>query len=362
MDVGNRLYSCDDHLDMWTLPRDLWQARMPSNLRDRAPKVVRMNDLDMWVGDGKPLGPSGGAMMNMYSAITRAGIEDDGYRASTPKLRLQDMDRDGVWASVIYGPSLFGLPLGDVELKAACLRAYNDWAAEFNAYAPDRLAVLPVLTTHTVDAAVAELHRCAAMGHRGAIVFVFEIDVRKPEWDRLWAAAEETALPLSFHIGAGLHLVEPVPRSWQMACYSACCPLQLDEPLSVMIFSGALERHPKMRLVLAESGIGWVPYFVGRLDGAAEKHVKNAGDYRLKAKPSEIFKAQVLATFEEEPLGPKLIPLLGAEHFMWASDYPHPDSTFPHSQAAIEEAFAGLAADVRRKATAENCARLYRFV
>jgi len=137
--------------------------------------------------------------------------------------------------------------------------------------------------------------------------------------------------------------------------------MQLDEPLAMMIYSGVLERHPKLRLVLAESGIGWLPYFVKRLDQAGEKHVPKAKDYQLKTKPSEIFRRQVLATFEEEPLGPKLIPLLGPESFMWASDYPHPDSTFPHSRDAIAEAFEGLAADVVRKVTADNCARLYGF-
>jgi predicted TIM-barrel fold metal-dependent hydrolase len=128
-----------------------------------------------------------------------------------------------------------------------------------------------------------------------------------------------------------------------------------------MIFSGALERHPGMRLVLAESGIGWLPYFVARLDQAGAKHVPKAEDYRLKGRPSEVFRRQVYATFEEEPLGPQLIPLLGPDNFMWASDYPHPDSTFPRSQEAIAEAFAGLDAGLVRRVTVENCARLYRF-
>lgn len=362
MDLGGRIYSCDDHLDLWTLPRDLWQARLPAALRDRAPKVIETPTVDLWMCDDTPLGPSGGKVMQQYSAIARAGIEDDGFRASNPKLRLEDMERDGIYASVIYGPSLLGLPIADVELKAACLRAYNDWAAEFNAYDPARLSVLPVLPAHSPAAAVAELERCAQLGHRGAVIYVFEIDVRDPQWDVLWAACAAVGLPLSFHIGGGLSLVQPAPSSWQMASYAACCPMQLDEPLSVMIYSGALERHPGMKLVLAESGVGWIPYFIARLDASGEKHLPRATDYRLRAKPSEIFKRQVMATFEEEPLGPQLIPLVGAESFMWASDYPHPDSTFPHSRQAIDHAFAGLPPDVRHLATAENCARLYRFV
>jgi len=355
----HRLYSCDDHLDLWNLPADLWAGRLPSRLAARAPDVVRQNEGSWWTCDGQILGPH--RMSSQYSAIRRAGIEDDGSRASDPKLRLADMDRDGVHASVIYGPNLFGLPIADPELKGAVLAGYNDWGLDFNGHAPDRLCVLPVLPTHAPEAAVAELQRVARLGHRGAILSPFEFRCTDPAWEPFWATAEEVGLPISFHIGHGTSQVKVVPRSWELAAFAACGPMQLDEPLSMMIFSGVLERHPGLRLVLAESGIGWLPYFVRRLDQTAEKHVKNATDYRLRAKPSEIFHRQVFATFEEEPLGPSLLPLLGPDNFMWASDYPHPDSTFPRSREAIAEAFAGLERGFVEKVTATNCARLYAF-
>jgi uncharacterized protein len=355
------LYSCDDHLDIWTLPHDLWSARLPEALRERGPRVVTQGEYDWWMCDGAMLGPSGLKMLGDYNATTRAGIADDGFRASTPALRMQDMDRDGIAASVIYGPSLFGLPIVDQELKAACLRAYNDWADDFNAHDRNRLCVLPVLPTHAPEAAIAELERVARLGHRGAIISPFEFRVADAAWDGLWAAAAETRLPISFHIGFGTSSVKVAYMSWEMAAFAAVAPMQLDEPLAMMIFSGALERHPNMRLVLAECGIGWVPYFIGRMDQAGAKHVPKATDYQIKSKPSEIFRRQVFATFEEEPFGPQLIPILGPDNFMWASDYPHPDSTFPHSAAAIEEAFAGLDEGLVRQVTADNCARLYRF-
>ena len=355
------LYSCDDHLDIWTLPHDLWQARLPATLRERGPCVVTQGEYDWWMCDGTMLGPSGLKMLGDYNATVRAGIEDDGFRASTPALRMQDMDRDGIAASVIYGPSLFGLPIADQELKAECLRAYNDWADEFNAHDRGRLCVLPVLPTHSPAAAIAELERVARLGHRGAIISPFEFRVADAEWDRLWAVAAETGLPISFHIGHGTSTVKVAYMSWEMAAFAAVAPMQLDEPLAMMIFSGALERHPGMRLVLAECGIGWMPYFVGRMDQAGAKHLPKATDYQLKAKPSEIFRRQVYATFEEEPFGPQLIPILGPDNFMWASDYPHPDSTFPHSAESIAEAFNGLDDGLVRKVTAENCRRLYKF-
>jgi uncharacterized protein len=358
MQADERIFSCDDHIDLWALPPDLWQSRMPAGLKDGAPRVVDAGAMKLWKAGEKVLGPSG-LTMAAYSAIARAGIEDDGLRASTPDLRLADMDRDGIYSSVIYGPSLLGLPIDDIELKAACLRAYNDWAAEFNAIDSQRLCVLPVLPAHDPAAAVAELERVVKLGHRGAILYCFETRIIDPKWEVLWQAAAHHELPISFHIGGGGSLIDLDAASWKLAAWAAVTPMQMDEPLAAMIFSGALERNPKMRLVLAEAGIGWVPYLIERMDSASAKHSPSAKDYRIKQKPSEIFHQQVLVTFEEEPLGPKLLPLIGADNVMWASDYPHPDSPFPFSKKAIDEAFAGLDPTLRRKATGENCKRLY---
>src|SRR5947209_10920761 len=166
------------------------------------------------------------------------------------------MDLDGLAASVIYGPLALGLPINDPALQTACYGAWNDWAVEeFNASAPDRLCVLGFLPSHSPEAAATELERCAAAGHRGAILSVFDLDLGDRAWDRLWSAAEETGLPISFHIkgGTSSNLSYRIGK-WQSAAYASVLPLQLDEPLAIMLFSGALERHPRFKLVLAESG------------------------------------------------------------------------------------------------------------
>lgn len=359
-----KLYSCDDHLDLWNLPKDVWTDRLPAAYRERGPRVVDQGAGGAWwTCDGSVMGMHGlSGTMKDYSATTRTGVDDDGLRPSDPALRLQDMDLDGVYASVIYGPNLFGLPIADPQLKAACLGAYNDWAADFNRVEPARLAVLPVLPAHSPAAATAELERAARHGHRGVIISPYEFRCTDAEWAGFWDAAEAVGLPVSFHIGQGTSQVRIAPGSWELAAFSAVGPMQLDEPLAMMIYGGVLERRPRLRLVLAESGIGWLPYFVRRMDAVAEKHVSKAHDYRLQAKPSDIFRRQVFATFEEEPLGPQLLPLLGADNFMWASDYPHPDSTFPHSRDAIAQAFEGLDAAFTERVTATNCKRLYGFV
>ncbi len=175
--------------------RPLGVARLAGRTPSAAPRVVTGDKGAMWVCEDRVMGRSGmpanRAAVKGFSAIGRAGIDDDGYRAGTPKLRLDDMDRDGLAASVIYGPLSLGFPIEDPELQDECFAAWNDWAVEeFNATAPDRLCVLAFLPGHSPEAAAAELERCAALGHRGAIIGAFDIDLGDRAWDRLWSAAE----------------------------------------------------------------------------------------------------------------------------------------------------------------------------
>ena len=358
--MARKIVSADDHMDMTAMPRDLWEARLPAEWRDRAPHVRKTENGAFWEIDGNLLGFSGTRPGGVQSAITRAGIEDDGFRASTPDLRLQDMDLDGVHAQVIYGPPM-GFKMGEAGFKTACLRAYNDWGAEFNGHDPGRLCLLAYLPTESPEAAAAELERAAGIGHKGAVVSYFDAASRvcDPEWDYLWAAAETVGLPLSFHLGGGLHTSKPAVGSWEFAAFAAAIPLQLDEALALMTFSGALERHPKMRLVLGESGLGWIPYMLERMDLEFTKHTPNAKDYRIEMKPSEIFARQVYATFEEDRVGVGLIPQIGEANVMWASDYPHPDSTFPRSAEEIREAFDGHDEALIERVTYTTAAELY---
>ena len=126
--MSSDIYSCDDHLDLHAVPPDLWTSRLPSALVDRGPHVLERDGERLWVCDDQVIGRSGvsakSALAKTFSAIGRAGIEDDGYRAGTPDLRLQDMDRDGLLVSVIYGPLALGFHLPE-DLEIACYAAWK---------------------------------------------------------------------------------------------------------------------------------------------------------------------------------------------------------------------------------------------
>jgi uncharacterized protein len=353
------IYSCDDHLDIHAVPPDLWTSRLPARWRSVGPRVESRDGQRVWVVEDTPFGFSGLRPAGPPSAIARAGIEDDGFRAGDPGLRLADMDRDGIHASVIYGPFVVPPRIADPDLRVAVYRAWNDWAASFNGLAPDRLSVLARLPAHDAGAATAELERCVGLRLRGALFDVFAGDIRDPSWHRLWAAAAAARFPISFHLGEGFWLLEYSPTSWQAPASTAVSPLQLDEALATMVFSGALARHPDLRIVLAEIGLDWLPYLLHRFDHEWGKYRGGRLDLELAEPPSELFRRQVYVTFEEEH--PDAVARLGASNCMWASDYPHADSTFPESRAAIAHALGTLTDADRRMVVADNCARLYGF-
>jgi len=362
--MQQRIISCDDHMDTNALPPDLWTARLPAAQREGGPRVEETADgRRFWTVGGTPVSPSGSFDRRLPSAIARAGLEDDGYRPSNPRLRLADMDRDGIEGSVIYGPITGLVPavMRDPALRHACFRAYNDWAAEFNATDPRRLCMLAMLPADDPAAAAAEVERAARLGHRGVQLGHFEAatPIHDRAWEPLWAACAAAGLPLSFHLIGGTYLLRLNPGSWEMVAFAAVAPMQLDEVLVTVVLSGILERHPRLRVVLGESGIGWVPYVLERMEHEHDKYAGRTRDHRCALRPSELFRRQVYVTFEEDRLGIGLIEDIGADNVMWASDYPHPDSTFPESRHAVEEAFRDVDSEVTRKIVAENCARLY---
>ncbi|MBW2269442.1 MAG: amidohydrolase family protein [Deltaproteobacteria bacterium] len=356
-----RLISADDHIDIHSMPKDLWQKRLPKRFRERGPRVVETDDGPFWQTEGRLFSPYGRKEAGLLAA------ENFGFRPSQPEERIKDLDADGVYAQVIYAPSTVALQFQDGELKLACLEAYNDWAVEFNRYDRNRLIALPDIASNDPEAAAAELTRCIAAGHRGASVSGTAGAIAKgiapifaQSWQRFWDIASEAKLPIHVHLAGGLHTLQYVPGSWSFPAMASIVPMQLDEILAGMVFSGILEQRPEMPFILAETGLGWLPYALERMDYELHKYGDKILDHRIEMLPSEIFRRQVLVTYQDERFGVECIPRIGVENVMWASDYPHGDTTWPESHKAIDESpLATLGAEAFRKVTYENAARIY---
>jgi uncharacterized protein len=374
-----RIISADDHLDLAWLPKDLWQKRVPPQWRERAPGVVETPDGPYWVCGSDRWDPWGGrpgaagAMGGRRLALERGGVlEHAVLRPSTTALRLADMDRDGIDATVMYGP-IVPLLIKDPELRRVCYRAYNEWLAEFCATAPARLVGAGLIPIDEPKAAADEVHHLTQLGLRTGMLLAARVDLPLWDlaWEPLWQAAAATGIPIGFHLGGGLRTVVPsgpaAADPGNMGVRVSCATLQMDEPLAGVIFSGALERHPNLKIVLAETGIGWLPYMLERMDDTyrkfldAEEYWRAHGGLPLTMSPSAYFRRQVWATFQADQAGLRLLDVLGDERVMWASDYPHADSTWPESQAVIERNFTGVAARARRRILCDNARELYKL-
>jgi predicted TIM-barrel fold metal-dependent hydrolase len=304
-------------------------------------------------------------------ALERGGVLEPGVlRPTTTELRLADMDRDGVDATVMYGP-IVPLLIEDPELRKVCYRAYNDWLAEFCATAPERLIGVGLIPIDDAESAAAEVRYLKRIGLRTCMLLAARVQTPlwDDAWEPLWQAAADTGIPIGFHLGGGLRTVAAsgpkAANPGNIGVRVSASPLQMDEALAAVIFSGALERHPSLKIVLAETGIGWLPYMLERMDDTYRKFL-DAPDFwssqsrlALAMPPSAYFRRQIWATFQSDLAGMRLLDVLGEDRVMWASDYPHADSTWPDSQAAIEVNFKSVPDRARGRILCENARKLY---
>lgn len=376
--MTSRPISCDDHLDLQYLPEDLWTSRVARQDHARAPHIEERDGRPVWVTEGQVWGRWAGRpraagvpkpAAPIITALDRAGIDDlSERRPAVAKLRLQDMDRDGVQAHVMFGP-VTSIKVAEPEFRDECHRAYNDWLREFCAAAPDRLLGVPMLPEDP-ESATRELYRLAKQGvWRQANLQIANAKPRlhDPRWEPFWAAVEETGIVLSFHVtvffgpandpGAG----KPAGQFTSTKAFIE----QFLDPFVDLFAWGILERHPRMRIVLAEAGLGWLPWVLQDLDyrhwrlWEAKDYWDQLGGIPLREKPSELFKRQVYVTFQDDPVAMRLLEFYGEHNVLWASDYPHPDSVWPNSHQAIARQMAQLSPETRRKLTHDNAARLY---
>jgi predicted TIM-barrel fold metal-dependent hydrolase len=361
-----RVIDADSHLNS---PPDLYSARVPDKYKSRAPRLVPMEGHDAWVVDDgapRPLTILAAAAGKTPAELAKRVIrfEEMLHGAYEPNARLAALDVDGIDAQVLFGDG--AMSAKDVELRTVLIRAYNDWLSDFCSVAPARLLGQAVVPMHDPTEAVREVERVGRLsGIRGLFVGDDGADypITDATYDRFWAAAAEQRRPVNIHIGGGalrrrnlLHGQNPPPG--QKEAFLSIAPMSIAETLAMLVFGGTFERHPDLRVVIAEGGIGWTAYFVERMDHVFDKQGRWAGT-SIKEKPSFYFRRNVLVTFEDDEAGMRTYDLIGAKNIMWSSDYPHSDTTWPKSREAIARLFDGLPAEHRRAMTCENAGKAY---
>ncbi|MDA1075517.1 MAG: amidohydrolase family protein [Proteobacteria bacterium] len=298
------------------------------------------------------------------------GLYSDGdkgiRRLTIPDLRIKDQDLDGIQAEVIYGILGATARLNDNEAADEMMRIYNAWLADFCDAAPDRFAGLASIPSHSVDSAIAEVQRVMKRGGLKGIEVANDHTMAPlfdPVWEPLWALAEEAGLPLHYHtigprIDYDFESLAPLQRRQAFAVHITSFQLAMAKIIMETIYGGVLEAHPRLSLVIGESGIGWIPYILDHMDLEWEDQFK---DLTLTMKPSDYWHRQCYATYQSDPIGIRLLDVLGEDNVMWGSDFPHPDGVWPDSREFIDREMTGVPESVRHKLICGNAKRLYRF-
>src|SRR5580700_9221078 len=374
-----RRISADCHLDLPWLPPDLFTSQAPREFKDRMPFVEDGADGPRWVTKAGVFMGIPGAVGSVgapfvpgqnyrVDKMAETGLYEAGKRGERrpgdPHLRIKEMEKDGVDAEVIYGVLGTASRLEDHEAANEMLRIYNDWLKDFCSHYPDRQIGLACLPYGDIEAAAKEVYRVAKLGLRGLeLSCSWDMEpMWHPIWEPLWKAVADVDLPLHFHT-----FPTTAPRSrtevrqvQRAAMFTGVSAFQMGliHIMAGMMGAGVFERHPNLRIGFGESGVGWIPYALHRMDFEFEDRFRDL----MKLRPSEYWRRQCRATFQFDPIGAKLIDDIGVETIMWGSDYPHTDGVWPESQKYIDEQFAGLSPEVIHKITCENAAKFYRLV
>ena len=359
-------------------PPDLWERYIDPAYRERALRIRRDADgLEYLEIGGKPsersrrgfpgtLGGMGKGREEIKPNPERTYVAGAPFGSMDAAERLELLDREGLDAAVLY-PTLAILweaELEDVVLSQAYTRAYNRWIVDFCASSRGRLLPIAHLSLGDPQAAARELEQAVRSGARGAFVAPFTL-TRKPhghpDHDPVFAAAQDLDVAIAIHptfepSWANSQRFTDARRARLFLSVSASDGVR--HAFTTLFDFGVFDRFPRLKVVVLESGGGWIGYWLDRLDAVYAATFLGEG-VPLAEKPSVYFRRQCWISCDpDERTIPALTELLGADRFFWASDFPHPDHTGNYL-AELEELAGKLDGPARRRFLGDNVRDVY---
>lgn len=367
------LVSVDDHM---VEPPDMFEGHIPAKYKDDVPKLIQREDgTDAWVFEGQEATNVG------LNAV--AGRPTDEYGAEPTKLseiregcyniheRIRDMNANGVAAALNFPsyPQFCGQYFAraqDKDLGLAVLRAYNDWHIdEWCGEYPGRMIPQALPPIWDPNLMADEVRRVAKKGCH-AVTFsenptkLEYPSLHDPHWDPFWRACSDENTVVNLHIGSSSSVVitsidAPVDTMITLQ------PMSIVQAAADLIWSPMLRKFPDLTFALSEGGIGWVPYFLERIDRTYQMHrAWTHQDFGDKL-PSEVFLDRIALCFIDDSFGIETRHKLNLDMVNWECDYPHSDSTWPQAPESLNSYLDGVPDDEVNKITHENALRLYSF-
>ncbi len=368
--------SSDSHV---VEPTNCYRDYIESKYKDIAPHIGRVErdgkPVDVYVVEGikeqipvMGIASAGRSSKEQFNTGTLDLAEHTG--GWDPKARLDNQDRDGVAAEIIYpslGMVLCGHP--DADYKNACFNAYNRWLQDYCSVAPERLFGLGQTAVRSVKEAISDMERIKAMGFRGMMLPGFpamEGEYSDAEFDPLWEAAVALDMPLSFHVLTGKRdeiMGGASGRGKSKLSGFVNLVRAIQDIFAMFVFDGVFERHPNLKLVCTEADAGWLPHFAGRADHAYKRFEGTIKQPRMSKLPSEFFRDNIWVTFQDDVSAFQLagMDMINSDRLMWANDFPHSDSTWPNSQALLADFTKDLTAHQKRRILRDNVVELYKL-
>jgi len=367
------LVSVDDHV---VEPPDMFDGRVPAKWKGREPRIVHKdNDTDVWVYEGNEI-PNVGLNAVVGRPPEEYGIEPTSFAEMRPGCydidqRVRDMNANGVLGSMCF-PSfvqfcgqLFART-EDKELALAMVQAYNDWHVESWCGAhPGRFIPLSIPPIWDPKLMAAEVRRMAA---KGAHAVTFSENPSKlgwpsfhsDHWDPFWSACADEGTVVCLHIGSSSTLAITAPDA-PFDVLIALQPVNIIQCAADLLFSPVLRKYPALRIALSEGGIGWIPYFLERVDYVYSHHKAWTGQSFGDKLPSQVFKEQIVTCFIDDAFGVESRRHLELDNVCWECDYPHSDSTWPNAPEMAMKYLAEVPDAEVHKITHENAMRIFQF-
>ncbi len=369
------IISVDDHL---IEPPDLFVGRLPHGLQSEAPHIVEdASGTQCWVFESNRY-PNVG--LNAVVGRPRAewSMEPARFDEMRPGCfdideRIADMDRAGIWASLCF-PSLVSGFCGvvysrahDRDLGLACLRAFNDWHHDVWAGTyPERIIPLQLPYLADVSTAVSELRRNAARGFKAVSFPEFPAQLKLPSifsghWDPFFAACEDTGTVVCLHTGSSAWAPLPSPDP-PFELLPTLFPVNALVAAGEWLWSGVPLRFPNLAIALSEGGIGWVPMLMDRVDYVLNHSASGSEStaWPSAMRPSDVLRRSFWFCSIDDPSAVALRDVIGVDHIMVESDYPHADSSWPDTQRMFAGTWGGLPDHELRAVAGGNAARLFR--